>query len=249
MIIKNEKQINGIRKSCQLAAKTLKFIKPYVQTGITTDFLDQKIAEFIKKHNAIAATLNYKGFPKSCCISVNDVICHGIPNDYVLKDGDILNVDVATILNGYYGDTGTMFTVGKISEKAQKLLTVAKNCLDIGIEQVKPGNYFNNIGYEITKYALANGCTVNSTYAGHEIGKNFHESFQICHYYFEKNVGLKMIPNLTFTIEPMINNGKQEVIIDKDNWTARTIDGELSAQYEHTCLLSKDGCEILTIML
>jgi len=246
VIIKSPEQIEGIRKSSQLAGESLFFIAPMIKAGITTKAIENKIAEFIKAHNARAATLNYKGYPASCCISLNDVVCHGIPGPDVLKDGDILNVDVTTILDGYFGDTSTMFTVGDISPEADLLIKVTKRCMDIGIEQCFPGNPLGNIGYYIAEYAHSFGYSVVHEFCGHGVGVKFHEDPEVNHE-AARNSGIKLRPGMTFTIEPMINQGKARVKIDKhDKWTARTIDGKLSAQFEHTVLITETGVEVLT---
>lgn len=247
VIIKTTEQIEGIRKSCILAAKTLKFIAPYVQEGVSTLFLNNLIDQFIRDHHAIPATLNYNGFPGSCCISPNEVVCHGIPDAAtILKNGDIVNIDVTTILDGYYGDTSTMFAIGEISEKAANLLKITKKCLNIGISVCKPGNMTGLIGYEISKYARSRGYGVVYEYCGHGVGLQFHEPPEIPHT-AEKDSGVMMQPGMTFTIEPMINQGKARTVTDKkDMWTVRTIDRKLSAQYEHTILITPSGCEVLT---
>lgn len=251
--IKNPQQIVGIRKSCQLAASCLTFIEPYVVPGVTTEKLDSLIEEYIADHGATPAPLNYKVgkhyYPKATCISVNEVICHGIPDKYELKEGDILNIDVTTILNGYFGDTSRMYFVGDISEEAQHVVNVAKESLDIGIKQVKHGAYFMDIGYHITKFAKSQGCGVVYHFCGHGVGLAFHEEPQICHNVTRRGQAgdLKMKHGMIFTIEPMINLGDaQAVICESDNWTARTVDGKLSAQYEHTVLVTRKGCDILT---
>jgi methionyl aminopeptidase len=247
IIIKTQEQIEGIRKSSKLAAQTLDFIEPYIKAGVNTAYLDNLIATFIKDHGAISATLNYNGYPKSCCISPNEIICHGIPSSaMILKDGDIVNVDITTILNGYFGDTSRMFKIGEISPDAQDLLDTTKHCLKLGIEQVKPGNYFGNIGYFIGRYAQSKGYSVVYEFCGHGVGIKFHEDPQIDHV-ARRNSGHIMKPGMTFTIEPMINQGKAKVNIDKnDGWTARTTDNKLSAQYEHTILVTSTGFEVLT---
>ena len=215
IIIKTPEQIDGIRKSCILAAQTLKFVGSYIQEGVTTSYLDDLIHQFILDHNAISATLNYRGYPKSCCISVNEVVCHGIPGEnIVLRNGDILNVDVTTILNGYYGDTSKMFTVGDVSEEAEKLISGTKQCLDIGIRECYPGNMTGNIGYKIGMFAKIEGYGVVYEFCGHGVGLEFHEEPEIAHI-AEKNAGKKMAPGMTFTVEPMINRGKARTIIDK----------------------------------
>lgn len=247
IIIKTPEQIDGIRKSSQLAAQTLEFIAPFVKEGVSTEFLNQKIDTFIRENGAIPATLGYGGYPKSSCISLNEVVCHGIPSeDTILKNGDILNIDVTTILNGYYGDTSKMYTVGEVSPKAEELIAVTKHCLDLGIEQVRPGNVFGNIGHVISRYAQAKGYSVVYEFCGHGVGVNFHEEPQVDHT-SRRNTGPVMKPGMTFTIEPMINEGKPRVVVDKhDKWTARTIDLKLSAQFEHTILVTEDGYEVLT---
>jgi methionyl aminopeptidase len=247
IIIKSPEQIEGIRQSCRLAAQTLKHIAPYVTEGISTEFLDNKIAEFIRDHHATPAPLNYRGFPKASCISLNEVVCHGVPGpDVIVKEGDILNIDITTILNGYYGDTSTMFTIGEVTAAATELILVAKKCLDIGISQCWPENPFGNIGYEIGNYAKQVGYGVVYEFCGHGVGLEFHEEPEVNHI-ADKNSGKKMLPGMIFTVEPMINQGKARTVIDKkDGWTVRTIDGKLSAQFEHTLLITPNGYEILT---
>lgn len=247
IIIKNAQQIEGIRKSAQLAGNTLKYISDYVKEGVDTLYLDKLVDEYIRDNGAIPAPLNYHGFPKSCCISLNDVICHGIPSkETVLKEGDILNIDVTTILDGYYGDTSTMFTIGDISDQAGDLVEDTEHALYLGIEQVKPGNYFGNIGFAIGRFAKANKYSVVYEFCGHGVGLEFHEEPQVEHI-SRRNTGEIMRPGMIFTIEPMINLGMARAVIDKnDGWTARTKDGNLSAQFEHTVLVTKDGYEILS---
>lgn len=246
IIIKNEKQIDGIRKSSKLAAQSLIIIEEHIKAGVTTNQLNEIIHNFIIENGAVPATLNYGGFPKSCCISINEVVCHGIPSENQLKNGDILNVDVTTILNGYFGDTSKMFKIGKVSQAASKLIEVTKEALDIGIAQVYPGNRFGNIGYEINKFVSSQGYSVVYEYCGHGIGIKFHEEPQVEHR-APKDTGPVMKPGMIFTIEPMINIGKAEVVTSKnDGWTVTTIDNKLSAQYEHTLLVTETGCEILT---
>lgn len=247
IIIKTEEQINGIRKSSKLAGEVLLYVADFVHEGVSTDYLDQLIHNYIVEHGGIPATMNYNGFPKSCCISLNDIICHGIPaRDVVLKNGDILNIDITTILNGYFGDTSKMFIVGQATEAAMKLVDATKHCLNLGIQQVRPGNYFGNIGYVISRYAVAQGFTVVYEYCGHGVGIEFHEEPQVDHA-ARKNSGPKMKPGMIFTIEPMINEGKPRVRVDEsDGWTARTVDSRLSAQFEHTILVTGTGYEVLT---
>ena len=250
IIIKTPEQIEGIRKSSQLAGQTLEFIAPFVKEGVSTEFLNQKIEAFIREHGAIPATLGYGGYPKSCCISLNEVVCHGIPSETeILKNSDILNIDVTTILNGYYGDTSRMYTVGEVSDAALDLIEVTKHCIDLGIQQVRPGNQFGNIGYAISKYAKAQGYSVVYEFCGHGVGVDFHEEPQVDHT-SRRNTGPVMKPGMTFTIEPMINQGRPGTVTDKvDKWTARTVDRKLSAQFEHTILVTDTGFEVLTDVL
>jgi methionyl aminopeptidase len=250
IIIKTPEQINGIRKSCKLAGQTLEYISPFVKEGVSTGFLDQKIEAFIRENGAIPATLGYAGYPKSCCISINEVVCHGIPSEKItLKTGDILNIDVTTILDGYYGDTSKMYTIGEISADATELIEVTRHCLDLGIQQVKPGNQFGNIGYSISKYVKSNGFSVVYEFCGHGVGIQFHEEPQVDHS-SRRNSGPYMKPGMIFTIEPMINQGQPKTIVDKaDKWTARTVDNKLSAQFEHTILVTDKGFEVLTDVL
>ena len=247
IIIKTQEQIEGIRKSSRLAAQALDFAGQFVEAGISTEFIDNKIEEFIVSNGAIPATKGYNGYPKSSCISLNEVVCHGIPSEKtILKEGDILNIDITTILDGYYGDTSRMFTVGQISPGAENLIEVTKHCLDLGIQQVKPGNYFGNIGFVISRYARAKGFSVVYEFCGHGVGLKFHEAPQVDHT-ARRNSGARMKPGMTFTIEPMINQGKASTNIDKkDGWTARTVDNRLSAQFEHTILVTETGFEVLT---
>jgi len=247
IIIKTQEQIEGIRKSSRLAAQALDFAEQFVEAGVSTEFIDKKIEEFIVSNGAIPATKGYNGYPKSSCISLNEVVCHGIPSEKtILKEGDILNIDITTILDGYFGDTSRMFTVGQISPGAENLIEVTKHCLDLGIQQVKPGNYFGNIGFVISRYARAKGFSVVYEFCGHGVGLKFHEAPQVDHT-ARRNSGARMKPGMTFTIEPMINQGKASTNIDKkDGWTARTVDSRLSAQFEHTILVTETGFEVLT---
>ncbi|WP_423128124.1 type I methionyl aminopeptidase [Gaoshiqia sp. Z1-71] len=247
IIIKTPEQIEGIRQSSQLAGKALVMIEGFLKEGVNTEYLNKTIDEFIRDHGAIPATLGYGGYPKSCCISLNEVVCHGIPDPAtVLKEGDILNIDVTTILNGYYGDTSRMFSIGNISPKAEKIIQVARHSMDLGIQQVRPGNYIGNIGFVIGRYAKSQKYSVVYEFCGHGVGVDFHEAPQVDHI-ARRNSGDIMRPGMTFTIEPMINEGKASTRVDKiDGWTARTSDGKLSAQFEHTILVTENGYEVLT---
>lgn len=250
IIIKNAEQIDGIRQSSQLAGQCLLMIEDYIKEGVSTEYLDDIINQFILDHGAISACKNYNGFPKYTCISVNEVVCHGIPSKQtILKEGDILNIDVTTILNGYYGDTNRMYTVGQVSKEAQKLIDDTKHCIKLGIQQVQPENRIGNIGFAISQYAKAKKYGVVWEFCGHGVGLEFHEEPQIDHS-SRKGTGAVMKPGMIFTIEPMINQGKAKCKIDKhDGWTARTADGKLSAQFEHTVLVTPTGHEVLTDVL
>ncbi len=244
--IKTPKEIDGIRKSSRLAAECLKYLEPFVKAGNTTLYIDEKAKEFMDKHGAKSATKGYNGFTGHVCTSPNDVVCHGIPGPYELKDGDILNIDVTTVLNGFYGDTCKMYKIGNVSDEAEKLMAVTRECLRIGLKECYPGSRFGNIGYEISEYAMKEGYGVVYEFCGHGVGLKFHEDPEVSHI-AQKNTGKRMRPGMIFTIEPMINTGKARCKIDKvDGWTARSIDGGLSAQYEHTILITEDGCEALT---
>ena len=246
--IKTPEQIEGIRKSGKLATDTLAYLKQFVQPGVTTAFIDKKCTEFVREHQAIPATLYYKNFPASCCTSVNDVVCHGVPNNKtILREGDILNIDVTPIYKGYFGDTCVMYKVGEISDYASNLLKIAKNCLDEGIKQCYNGNHLSNIGKAIEKYARSQGCSVVFEFCGHGVGLSFHEEPEVSHN-SESSTDAVLKPGMVFTVEPMINAGKARTKIDKwDNWTARTIDGKLSAQYEHTICITEAGPDLLTV--
>ena len=246
IIIKSQEQIEGIKASSILAARTLKTVAPFVKPGVTTKYLNDICNQFMRDNKAVPATLGYRGYPAETCISVNDVICHGIPGPYVLRDGDIMNIDVTTILNGYYGDTSTMFAVGQINEYAQNLINATKESLAIGIKQCKAGNKIGYIGNAIDKYVSALGYSVVYEFCGHGVGLKFHEEPEVGHCRTE-DLGPEMVPGMIFTIEPMINAGKARAKVDKkDKWTARTIDGKLSAQFEHTICITNAEPLVLT---
>lgn len=247
IILKNKEQINGIRKSCKLARNTLNHVATFIKPGISTEELDNIASEFILKNKAIAAPLNYKGFPKSICTSINEVVCHGIPSKTdILKNGDIINIDVTTILDGYYGDTSETYTVGFVSKDAQYLIEVTKKCLQLGIEQIYPNNFIGNIGYVIQKFAKQNGFSVVYKFVGHGTGIQFHEEPNVYHD-SPKDSGIKLQSGMIFTVEPMISVGSPDVLISEtDGWTATTIDNKLSAQFEHTVLVTEKKHEILT---
>jgi methionyl aminopeptidase len=247
ILIKTPEQIEEIRKACRLAMETVKYLGQFAQPGITTAFIDKKCLEYVGDHGAIPASLNYKGFPGACCTSPNDVICHGVPGPYELRGGDILNIDVAVILNKFYGDTCLMFPIGEINEPAQKIIDVAKECLRVGIGQCTSGNHLGNIGFEINRYAKSQGCSVVYEFCGHGVGVAYHEEPEVSHVEHYRNEGPILKPGMIFTVEPMINAGKARAKVDKrDGWTARTIDGKLSAQFEHTILITANGPEVMT---
>jgi methionyl aminopeptidase len=247
IIIKSPEQIEGIRQSSRLAGKTLDYITEFVKDGVNTAFLDRKIEEFIMDHGAIPATKGYNGYPASSCISPNEIVCHGIPSEKtILREGDIINIDVTTILHGYFGDTSRMYTIGEVSPQAQNLVDATRHCLALGIQQVRPGNQFGNIGFVISRYARSKGFSVVYEFCGHGVGVRFHEEPQVDHA-SRRNTGPVMRPGMIFTIEPMINEGRASTQVDKkDGWTARTSDRKLSAQFEHTILVTPTGYEVLT---
>ncbi|HET9678646.1 MAG TPA: type I methionyl aminopeptidase [Buchnera sp. (in: enterobacteria)] len=245
--IKNKEEIEKIKISSKLASEVLDMISEYMIENINLEKINKICHEYItEKQNAIPACLGYLGYPKSICISVNDVVCHGIPNKkQYLKEGDIVNVDVTVLKNGYYGDTSKMFSIGKINKTAKKLCQTTKKSLYLTFKKIKPGVPINIIGKIIEKETEKHGFSIVKEYCGHGIGKNFHEEPQILHYY-NKNQNEPLQENMIFTIEPMINAGKSYVKLMKDNWTVKTQDKSLSAQYEHTILVTKNGCKILT---
>ncbi len=245
--IKSPAQIEKMRATCRLAAEVLEFIRPHVVPGVTTDKLDRLCHEFILDHGAIPAPLNYKGFPRSICASVNEVVCHGIPGPQVLREGDIVNLDITTILDGYHGDTSDMFLVGEVSDEARTLVDVARKSLWLGIREVGPGKRIGDIGAAIETFARGElGYGVVEDYCGHGIGREFQTPPQISHV-GTRGRGRRMRAGMTFTIEPMINTGTHECVLLDDGWTVRTADGGLSAQAEHTILVTDDGFEVLTL--
>ena len=256
IIIKTPEQIAWIRKAGNLTARTLDMIWAYIKPGISTLELDQIMNTFILSNGGVSACIDYQGsnvwwkskmsYPRYTCISLNDVICHGIPRaDEILREWDILNIDITTIVDEYFGDASRMYMIGEVSDKARKLVDTTKRAWMIGIDQVRPGNFFGNIGYEISKYAESQGYSIVREYTGHGVGVKFHEEPYVYHK-ADHNSGPKMQVGMVFTIEPMINAGKYATKLDKDNWTVRTRDGSLSAQWEHTILVTETGHEILT---
>jgi methionyl aminopeptidase len=244
--IKTPEEIGKMRLAGRLAAEVLEMIGPSVQSGVTTDELDQICHNYIvNEQKAIPAPLNYRGFPKSICTSINHVVCHGIPSDKKLKNGDIINIDITVIKDGYHGDTSKMFFVGEPSIRAKRLVEITYNCMKKGIELIRPDICLGDIGYGIQTFAENNNCSVVREYCGHGIGKEFHEDPQVLHY-GKPHTGLKLEAGMIFTIEPMINLGKRQVKLLADEWTVVTRDRSLSAQWEHTLLVTDDGYDVLT---
>ncbi|MBE9561362.1 MAG: type I methionyl aminopeptidase [Proteobacteria bacterium] len=249
IFIKTKEEIEKMRIAGQLAKETLDMIAPYVKAGISTNELDRICHDYtVEVQKAIPAPLGYKGFPKSICTSVNHQICHGIPSNKKLKNGDIVNIDITTIKDKYHGDTSRMFIVGKPSIKAKRLVKISYECLWIGINCVRPGAYLiKDIGTAIQRHAEAKNCSVVQEYCGHGIGRSFHEEPQVLHYFSSKSEDILLQPGMTFTIEPMINAGKREINVLPDKWTVVTKDHSLSAQWEHTILVTETGAEVLTL--
>ncbi|CAC9965809.1 Methionine aminopeptidase (EC 3.4.11.18) [uncultured Gammaproteobacteria bacterium] len=248
--IKSEDEINKMRIAGRLAADVLDMIAPFVKAGISTDELDKICHDYIiDVQKAIPAPLNYHGFPKSICTSVNNVVCHGIPSNKLLKKGDIVNIDITVIKDDYHGDTSKMFVIGKASVKSQRICRIAQECLYIGIKKVKPGIKLGEIGLAIGVHAQANNYSIVHDYCGHGIGLKFHSEPQVVHY-DDGNIDISPVleEGMTFTIEPMVNIGSFEVATSQvDGWTVTTKDRSLSAQWEHTILVTKEGYEILTL--
>lgn len=236
----------GMRKAGHLAARTLDHIAPYVKAGVTTDELNDVCHTFILDHGAIPAPLNYKGFPKSICTSVNHVVCHGIPSAKKLQNGDILNIDITVILDGWFGDTSRMFTIGKVPIKAQKLIDVTYEAMMRGIEIVRPGAHLGDIGHAIQSFVEPKGFSVVRDFCGHGLGRVFHAPPEVLHF-GTPHTGLELQEGMFFTIEPMINAGRYEVKILQDGWTAVTRDKSLSAQFEHSLGVTATGVEIFTL--
>ena len=243
--VKTEAEIDGIRRAGRLVVATLERVASRIAPGITTEEINTWVHGFTVQNGAVPAPLNYRGYPKSVCVSVNEVICHGIPGPRVLTAGDIVNVDVTSILKGFYADANQTFFVGEPGPEARKIVAVARECLTRGMQMVKPGNTIGDIGWAIQSYAESQGCSVVREFVGHGVGLEFHEPPQVPHF-GRKGEGLVLIPGMVFTIEPMINLGRKELRILDDDWTAVTRDGSLSAQFEQTVLVTPDGCESLT---
>ena len=246
-LIKTPEQIEGIRKSGIVNTGVLDLVASEIHAGMSTADIDKLVYDYTIAHNAIPACLGYEGFPKSCCVSINEVVCHGIPNECeILEEGDIVNVDCTTILDGYYADASRMFIIGQTTPEKEKLVRVAKECLEIGMQTAKPYSFVGDLGNAIAKHAHKNGFSVVRDLCGHGVGLQFHEEPNVEHY-GKKGTGMLLVPGMVFTIEPMINMGTWEVFIDEeDGWTVVTEDELPSAQWEHTFVTTDHGLEILT---
>ena len=236
----------AMRKAGQMTAEALDLLVPLVKPGVTTDELDRVIVEFARDHRAVPAPLNYRGYPKSICTSINHVVCHGIPNDKPLREGDIVNIDVTLVVDGWHGDSSRMYNVGEVNRKAERLVEVTYDCLMRGIAMVKPGAHLGDIGYAIQTFAEAERCSVVRDFCGHGLGRVFHDHPNVLHY-GRMGEGVELKEGMFFTIEPMINLGKAHVKVLSDGWTAVTRDRSLSAQFEHTIGVTAKGCEIFTL--
>ena len=244
--IKSASEIEKMRVAGRLAGEVLQMIRPHVQAGITTAELDRICHDYIvNEQQAIPAPLNYHGFPKSICTSVNHTVCHGIPNEKTLKNGDIINIDITVIKDEFHGDTSKMFLVGDVPIKSRRVCDISHECMRRGIDMVKPGARLGDIGHAIQSFAESQNCSVVREYCGHGIGRVFHEDPQVLHY-GKPGTGIELQPGMTFTIEPMINAGKRHVKLLGDHWTVVTKDRSPSAQWEHTILVTEDGHDILT---
>jgi methionyl aminopeptidase len=250
--IKNEDDIAKMRVACRLASEVLDYITPFVKPGVTTGELDRLCHNYmLEVQGTVPAPLNYQPpgyppYPKATCISVNDVICHGIPGEKIVKAGDALNIDITVIKDGYYGDTSRMFIAGEASILAKRLVQATYECMWLGIEQVRPGGRLGDIGHAIQRHAESHGYSVVREYCGHGIGKVFHEDPQVLHY-GRAGTGIELQPGMIFTIEPMINAGRREIRTMPDQWTVKTRDRSLSAQWEHTVLVTESGVDVLTV--
>lgn len=245
-VIKTVADIEGMKKAAKINNAVLDLVGEKIQAGMNTEMLNQLVHQYTIEHGGIPACLGYEGYPKSVCISINDVVCHGIPSEHtILKEGDIVNVDATTIVEGYYADASRMYMIGKVSPEAEKLVRVARECMEKGIEAIKPWSFVGDIGAAIQEHAEKNGYSIVVDLGGHGVGKQFHEEPFVPHV-GERGEGMLLVPGMTLTVEPMVNAGSYKVKFDKqDGWTVRTVDGALSAQWEHTLLITEDGVEIL----
>jgi len=239
-------EFKKLRNAGKISSQCLDFISDKIKPGVKTQEIDNLCVNFLKKHNAVSAPLFYRGFPKSICTSVNHVVCHGIPSEKILKEGDIVNVDITSFVDGFHGDTSRTFCVGKVSVKAKNLVETTKEALERSIKILKPGIFLGDIGFEIQNFVEKNGYSVVRDFCGHGVGRNFHEEPNILHY-GKKGTGPKLEEGMVFTIEPMINAGKYETKLLNDGWTAVTKDKSLSAQFEHTVGITNNGYEIFTL--
>jgi len=246
-MIKNAAQIEGIRRSAAVNTAVLDQVAAHIREGMTTEEIDTLVYEYTVAHGAVPAPLNYEGFPKSVCTSVNDEVCHGIPSEKViLRSGDIVNVDVSTILEGYYSDASRMFIIGKADPETERLVKVARECLELGFQAARPWGFLGDIGAAVQEHAEKNGYSVVEEFGGHGVGIKFHEDPFVSHV-GKPGTGMLLVPGMVFTIEPMINMGTAEIYIDADNdWTVLTDDGKPSAQWEYTVLITEKGAEIIT---
>lgn len=243
-----EEEREGLRAAGRFNSQAMDFIRPYVREGVTTDELDRLVHGYTRDHGHIPACLGYSGYPKSICTSVNEVVCHGIPDDHVLKPGDIVNVDLTTIVDGWFGDQSETFMIAPVSETARRLVQATFDSLYIGIRACRPGGKVVHVGKAIYKFARAQGFEVVQEYQGHGIGRAFHQEPGVPHFPASCAAKIPLVPGMCFTIEPMLNQGTHETVADAhDGWTVRTADGQLSAQFEHTILLTEEGPEILTL--
>jgi methionyl aminopeptidase len=248
--IKNDPEIAGMRKAGAFNGELMDYLRQFVKAGISTEELDRRAHEYTVGHGNVPACLNYKGYPKSICTSINNVVCHGIPSpSEVLKDGDIVNVDLTSFVDGFYGDSSETFMLGTVSNEAKHLVKVTAQAMLRGIEACRPGNHLRDIAEAIEPFVNSQGCSVVHQYTGHGIGKQFHEEEVTVYHHLERNVERIILePGMTFTVEPMINQGGWRVTTDPvDKWTVRTNDGLLSAQFEHTVLVTETGVEVLTL--
>jgi methionyl aminopeptidase len=243
--IKSQREIDAIRAACQMAVETLAVVDSQLRAGMTTEEIDEIVRDDTRRRGGICAPLNYHGFPKSVCTSINEVVCHGIPGPQILREGDIINVDVTTIYEGMHGDTSATFYIGECSDEAKLVTEVARRALELGIAQVKDGKRLGDIGAAIQQFSEAQGCSVVRDFVGHGIGRRFHEKPEVKHY-GQYGKGLRLKAGMVFTIEPMVNAGHFAVEILSDKWTVLTQDRRVSAQFEHTIVVTKDGCEVLT---
>lgn len=246
-VIRTLEQLEGIRASAEINTAVLNLVAEHIHAGMSTEEIDKLVHDFTISKGAIPADLNYEGYPKSVCTSLNNEVCHGIPSpDVILKEGDIVNVDVSTILNGYYSDASRMFIIGETTPERRRLVEVAKECLEAGLAAIRPWGFLGDVGAAIQEHAEANGCSVVTKFGGHGCGVHFHEEPFVAHV-GKRGTGCLLVPGMTFTVEPMINAGTADLFIDKKNgWTAYTKDGKDSAQWEHQILITEDGFEILT---